>query len=91
MKVRIYIKIYGQVVGVGFRYATCKKADELNILGYVKNCNDASLEIGAEGEEEKLNDLLGWTRKGPKYARVDKVDYKWLDNQNEFKGFGIRY
>ena len=55
--VRVIVK--GRVQGVSFRYYTVKKATALNIKGWVKNLSDGnSVEIWAEGEEEKLISFL---------------------------------
>ena len=91
MKKRIYIKVYGRVTGVGFRYSARETAGRLGVAGYVKNCGDETLEIEAEGEEEKLKELLDWANTGPRYAGVDRVEYKWLENQDEFNRFRITY
>jgi len=91
MKKRLFIKIYGDVIGVGFRYNTKRMAGELGIFGYASNCQDNTLEIEAEGEEAQLEDFLSWCRLGPTTARVAKIEFKWLDNKNEFREFIIKY
>ncbi|GGI31124.1 MULTISPECIES: acylphosphatase [Staphylococcus] len=49
-----FIKVYGRVQGVGFRYFTQKLAQKYNITGYVKNVQD-HVEIDAQGEIEDLS------------------------------------
>ncbi|MFH1890403.1 MAG: acylphosphatase [Candidatus Kuenenbacteria bacterium] len=88
---RIFIKIYGDVIGVNFRYYTRKFAQELGIFGYVKNCADQTVEIEAEGDEEKLKQLLDWAHQVSEWARVDKVEHKWQGNRGEFEEFYVRY
>lgn len=70
---RVIIHVFGQVQMVGFRYATLRKAEELDLKGYVKNLRDGSVEIEAEGQGEKINQLLEWCHSGPPYAKVKKV------------------
>ena len=91
MKKRLFMKIYGEVIGVDLRYNTQKLAKELGILGWIKNCEDRTVEVEIEGEENKLEECLDWCRLGSGHVKVDKVEYKWLDNKNEFKKFIIKY
>ena len=69
------ITVYGLVQGVFYRDETCKKARELGLIGYVENHDDGTVYIEAEGEEQKLNDLLEWCKIGPKMAKVTKVEF----------------
>ena len=87
MKERIYIKIYGDVQGVGFRFSLRQQADALGLAGYVKNCIDGSVEIEAEGEKEALKELLEFTSRGPSMARVEKLEHSWVENKDEFNNF----
>lgn len=91
MKKRIHIKVYGLVQGVGFRASTVYQARKLGVSGYVKNLPRGEVEIVAEGEEDKLNLLLEWSKRGPAGASVKKVEYKLEEFKGEFKNFEIRY
>ncbi len=84
------MKIYGIVQGVGFRYFVFKLAKELNIKGYVKNLEDGTVEVFAEGEEDKLNYLIEKCKIGPSLAKVEKVEIKEEEIKN-FKDFKIIY
>ena len=68
------IKIHGLVQGVFFRKSTHQKAIELRISGYVRNCEDGSVEVFAEGDEETLKQFIEWCRKGPRGANVERID-----------------
>ncbi len=52
----MHIWVSGKVQGVYFRASTVKKAQKLNLSGWVKNLDDSRVEIFAQGQEE---DLLG--------------------------------
>ncbi len=84
---KIKIKIFGYVQGVFFRYTTRKFARNLGLTGYVKNMPDGTVYIEAEGAKDKLNELLEFSKHGPKYARVEKVEYEYSQPTNEFKEF----
>ncbi|QLJ52949.1 MAG: Acylphosphate phosphohydrolase, putative [Candidatus Fermentimicrarchaeum limneticum] len=90
-KARLHAEVYGIVQGVFFRSSTEQEAFSLNLTGWVKNRRDGSVEIVAEGERDSLEALLGWCRKGPPGARVDRVDYSWEDFKEEFNSFSIAY
>lgn len=86
---RIEIIVLGQVQGVFFRQGVKRKADELGITGFVKNQEDSSVKIIAEGEEEKLKELIDWCRHGTEFSLVKDIKIKWLDDGQKFKDFQI--
>jgi DNA ligase D-like protein (predicted 3'-phosphoesterase) len=66
--------IAGEVQGVGFRPATVRRAAKEGVLGWVRNADDGSVEVHAEGDAaavERFADFLG---KGPRSARVTGVE-----------------
>ncbi len=87
MKKAAIIKVYGRVQGVGFRYYTQKKANELGITGFVKNRPDGSVYIEAEGEEDKLELFIDWCEVGPSWAHVTKLEKQYvpLFEEEDFK------
>lgn len=85
----VKINIYGKVQGVGFRYSALQRANELGITGFVKNRNDGSVYIEADGEPEIIEEFVLWCRKGPAWSRVD--DIKIIDIPfNDYKCFGVK-
>lgn len=70
----IHLKISGKVQGVFFRKHTRAKALELRLTGTVQNCEDGSVEVFAEGEEQSLSEFVQWCHHGPSRAEVQKVD-----------------
>jgi acylphosphatase len=88
---RIIIKIYGLVQGVFFRYTTRKVARKLSLSGFVKNMPDGSVLIEAEGPEDKLEELLKFSKLGPKSARVDRVEYEFSAPLYQFKNFDYAF
>ncbi len=87
---RAHLLIAGRVQGVGFRYSTAMKADSLGLHGWVRNLPDARVEVVVEGPQAALESLIAWCRRGPRYARVSKVDVSWEAPQGESRGFGVR-
>ncbi len=83
------LQIYGRVQGVGFRYYTQKKAQELGISGFVRNRPDGSVYIEAEGDAEALALFTGWCEVGPEWAHVRRVEKQEIPPQG-YDGFEIR-
>ncbi len=83
------IYIYGKVQGVGFRYSALKKANELDIKGFVHNKPDGAVYIEVEGKGEILEEFLVWCQQGPTWARVDDVKHEEIPLSN-YKKFMIR-
>ena len=71
---RVELRVHGRVQGVGFRYATEREAGRLGLRGFVRNLDDGSVEIVAEGDAAALDRLVAWAHHGPRMAIVDRVD-----------------
>jgi len=88
---RINIIVHGNVQGVFFRSNTKKMAESLGLNGYAKNMPDGTVEVVAEGPEDKLKQLIEFCKNGPEAAEVSKIDVKFEKASNEFDGFEVRY
>lgn len=87
---QIEAKVYGKVQGVYFRVSAFDRAVELGINGIVRNENDGSVYIKAEGESDKINDFINWLKTGPDKAEVEKLDFKEMPTEG-IKSFKIDY
>jgi|TARA_Y100000294_G_C8330176_1_gene246366 acylphosphatase len=85
------IIVHGLVQGVLFRANTVKAARELGLKGYTKNLQDGTVEVIAEGTEEKINGLIRFLKSSPGASDVSKVDAKFTEPENEFDGFDVKY
>ncbi len=83
--------VHGRVQGVSFRYYTLEKAENLGLVGYVRNLWDRTVEVVAEGPERDLLDLLSWLHHGPSMARVTRVDMQWQPATDQYRAFEVRY
>lgn len=90
-KKKFHAYISGQVQGVFYRWSTKNQAKKLGITGYVKNLRDGRVEVVAEGEEDKLNELIKFLYKGPKFAKVNDVDLSWESYKGEYSSFQITH
>jgi acylphosphatase len=89
--IRVHLFISGRVQGVFFRLTMRQKARNFGVKGFCKNLSDGRVEAMAEGEEEKVNKLINWAKRGPFFARVDKIEIKEENYKGEFKKFEIVY
>ena len=88
---RTHMIIHGIVQGVFFRTNAKKAAESLGLKGYARNMPDGSVEVVAEGSKENIRELIKFCKKGPRAARVDKVDVYIEEASNEFAGFEVRH
>ncbi len=86
---RVSLRITGHVQGVGYRFAAAEVADRLELLGWVRNTADGSVELVAEGPEQVLRELIAWCRVGPRGARVSEVSENWQTAIGSLTGFAI--
>ena len=86
---RIHLVVRGRVQGVYFRATAQREARQHGLSGWVKNRQDGSVEIVAEGEEDDVKDFLSWAHSGPSTARVDDVDVRWGSYTGEYTDFRI--
>jgi acylphosphatase len=65
--------VSGRVQGVSFRWYTEEQARRLGVTGWVRNEPDGSVLVHAEGDDEAVDALVAWCRRGPSLARVSDV------------------
>lgn len=83
------VEIFGRVQGVGFRQFVKKQADFFGLKGFVRNREDGSVIVVAQGEREGLNDFLLSIQNGPLLSKVSGVSYCWRENTGYYEGFAI--
>lgn len=71
--------VFGRVQGVGFRFFTLQEAGRIRLTGTVRNREDGSVEVIAQGSENQLDQLRAWLKQGSKMAKVERIielDYR---------------
>jgi acylphosphatase len=86
---RIRLVIEGRVQGVWFRDSTRAEAQRLGVTGWVRNRRDGTVEVLAEGPEDRVQELVRWCHQGPSFARVSRVHESEEPYQGEFQAFNI--
>ena len=85
-------RVHGLVQGVYFRSFVQRQAQALGLTGYVRNLPDGvTVEIQAEGDREKLDELASRLKVGPPGARIDRIEIEWSEYSAKFDDFRIRY
>lgn len=86
----VKILLSGKVQGVYFRAHSKEQADNLGLVGYVKNTQDGKVYIEVEGEEANLNKFIAWCKTGSPQAEVTNVEMTEGDPK-DFNNFSIEH
>lgn len=89
MEKRLEISIVGRVQGIGFRFFAKNKADNLGLVGFARNLEDGSVQVVAEGEEEKLSKFKDILKKGNNYSIIEKFIVNVFPALGEYNDFSI--
>lgn len=65
--------VCGQVQGVGFRDSVVSRARELGVMGWVRNAEDDTVLVHAEGNERAVEEFVGFLQDDPPLAQVSGV------------------
>ncbi len=87
--VRVHLVVSGQVQGVFFRASAQAEAERLALQGWVRNRQDGTVEIVAEGPADRVQVLVDWCREGPQMARVDALEQRRSEPVG-LEGFDVR-
>jgi acylphosphatase len=66
--------VSGMVQGVGFRYFVVRHARDLDLVGWVRNRSDGTVEVVADGQGPALSAFEGRLWEGPPHSRVTGVE-----------------
>ena len=87
--IRKRMKIYGRVQDVGLRYRAEQAAGLLGITGWVRNAEDGTVEMEAQGSEAAINKMMTFINGGT-YVRIDRIETEIIETEKE-SGFGVRW
>ncbi|MBZ8178936.1 acylphosphatase [Oscillatoria salina] len=88
--IRAHVFISGTVQGVGYRFSTVRKAQQLQVNGWVRNLSDGRVEAVFEGEKGAVESILAWCETGPTSAVVEDVAVE-NEEVEGIKRFETRY
>lgn len=81
--------VCGGVQGVGYRYFAQRAAAKHQVLGYVRNEPDGSVEVIAEGPASNIEAFKTELTAGPQWATVDRVEEIVLDPSGKYTAFRV--
>jgi acylphosphatase len=81
--------VRGEVQGVGYRFFAQRCAARHQVVGYVKNCEDGSVEAFAEGPANAIEAFKNDLATGPQWAVVDQLEEINLEPTGRYSGFRI--
>lgn len=87
----VRIKVYGKVQGVGFRYYTLRQANKLGVKGWVRNVQDGTVEIVAQGDPASLDKLSAAVKQGSPASKVKRIHVEEIDGMNRYSSFQVKY
>lgn len=81
--------IKGDVQGVGYRFFAQRAAARHQVVGYVRNCSDGTVEALAEGPPNSVEAFKHDLATGPQWAVVDQVEELVLEPSGSYSAFRI--
>ncbi len=88
--VRKYIRFYGWVQAVGFRFRAMEAARHYGATGWVRNEYDDSVSMEIQGTEQVIDDVIAAIERGT-YIRIDRMEVKTIPTDPEERGFQVKY
>ncbi|HEV2863424.1 MAG TPA: acylphosphatase [Pyrinomonadaceae bacterium] len=89
MKVARHYTISGEVQGVGFRFFAQRAAARHQVVGYVRNLPDGTVEALVEGTPESVEGFKHELAAGPRHARVERVEEVNVEPTGHYPSFRI--
>lgn len=88
--IELRARIYGRVQMVMFRDFVQRRARLRGLTGFVRNEDDGSVEVAAQGEKSDLERFIPLLQQGPILAKVEDVKIQWREPKEKFDRFEIR-
>lgn len=84
-----HVTIHGRVHGVGFRQFMKTSAKQNNIVGWVQNNDDRTVECMLQGENEAVEDMITLCKVGPMLAEIKNVEVSYMEEPFDFTEFEV--
>ena len=81
--------VRGEVQGVGYRFFAQRAAARHQVVGYVRNCPDGTVEALVEGSASNVEAFKDDLITGPQWAVVDQVEEIVLEPTGSYSAFRV--
>jgi acylphosphatase len=81
--------ITGKVQGVQYRVYAQDSAVELDLVGYVKNLPNGTVEVLAQGMPDTLKEFVEYLYEGSLSSAVESVSVDWQTAEKTFTEFSV--
>ena len=81
--------ITGKVQNVAYRAYVQDAADELGLVGWVKNQSDGTVVVCAQGDPSILKEFVEYLHEGSLRAEVEAVSIEWATIKKPLQQFSI--
>ena len=90
---RVARKFYvrGEVQGVGYRFFAQRAAARHQVVGYVRNMADGTVEALAEGPVSNVEAFKDDLATGPRFSIVEQVEEVNLEPTGQYSSFRIEH
>lgn len=90
MKQARHLTVSGKVQGVGFRYFAQMTAADHGVSGWVKNLDNGTVAVHAEGSPAELDAFIADLKKGNHFAKVHHIEEERVPLES-LTSFRIKY
>ena len=87
--VEMHCIVTGHVQGVAYRTYTQEAATGLGLVGYVKNRDDGTVEVLAQGFPDTLKEFVEYLHEGSLLSQVEGVAVDWRTPHKTFAEFSL--
>lgn len=81
--------VTGQVQGVSYRIYAQEAATGLDLVGYIRNVSDGSVEVVAQGQSTVLKEFVEYLHEGSLMAQVENVAVDWRSVHKTYDEFSV--
>lgn len=81
--------VIGKVQGVAYRAYVQDAATELGVTGFVKNLQDGTVRVVAQGLPDQLRSLVEYLHEGSLLAQVEGVTVDWQAPRTTYMEFSV--
>lgn len=89
--VEIYCVAHGKVQNVAYRAYVQDAATELALTGWVRNLENGTVEVVAQGPTDVLKDFVEYLHEGSLMAEVESVAIDWQTIRTPVSDFSIKH